>query len=329
MYVCHIYVGLPIAVLYSLIASYLLLSYFQNKKKTNMFLFCIGVLHLSSLFIMPLLCFTIIFLPTKDIFLQYNEKVYTYIIDIISFANHALNKIIYPIIKIYCQSGYISSIYKFMHFSLKDWILELNSFWLSLIGIIISFILKQISEEYENQFEFLLNYLNILDLISVYIEIAYSIGNLPTYFFKTFIYSEEYEYFILGKISLYKEKKIEKFKKHFKKLCQLNLTYINDNAKFNCLSEIPTFIDKIKSEKYFKMEELGLVEPEILDEGMTRKKLEELISEPYEKCKDYSRKLDRIKNIKEDILGQKDNEENKSCAYKLVKCCSSNKWKKI
>ena len=207
MYVCHIYVGLPIAVLYSLIASYLLLSYFQNKKKTNMFLFCIGVLHLSSLFIMPLLCFTIIFLPTKDIFLQYNEKVYTYIIDIISFANHALNKIIYPIIKIYCQSGYISSIYKFMHFSLKDWILELNSFWLSLIGIIISFILKQISEEYENQFEFLLNYLNILDLISVYIEIAYSIGNLPTYFFKTFIYSEEYEYFILGKISLYKEKK--------------------------------------------------------------------------------------------------------------------------
>ena len=77
------------------------------------------------------------------------------------------------------------------------------------------------------------------------------------------------------------------------------------------------------------MEELGLVEPEILDEGMTRKKLEELISEPYEKCKDYSRKLDRIKNIKEDILGQKDNEENKSCAYKLVKCCSSNKWKKI
>ena len=75
------------------------------------------------------------------------------------------------------------------------------------------------------------------------------------------------------------------------------------------------------------MEELGLVEPEILDEGMTRKKLEDLISEPYEKCKDYSRKLDE--NIKEDILGQKDNEENRRCAYKLVKCCSSSKWKKI
>ena len=70
---------------------------------------------------------------------------------------------------------------------------------------------------------------------------------------------------------------------HFKKLCQLNLTYIKDNSKFNCLSEIPTFIDKIKSEQYFEMEELGLIEPEILDESMTRQKLESIISEPYEK----------------------------------------------
>ena len=329
MYVCHIYVGLPIAILYSLFASYLLLSYFQNKKKTNMFLFCIGVLHLSSLFIMPLLCFTIIYLPTKEIFLQYNEKVYSYVIDIISYVNHALNKLIYPIIKIYCQSGYISAKYKFTHISLKDWLLELNAFWLLLIGLIVYVILKQTSEEYIDLIESLLIYLNILDLISVYIEISYSIAYLPTYFFKTFILSDEYEDFILGKLSIYKQKKLESFKKHFKKLCQLNLTYIKDNSKFNCLSEIPTFIDKIKSEQYFEMEELGLIEPEILDESMTRQKLENIISEPYEKCKDYSRKLDRIKNIKEDISGQKDDEENKKCVYKLVKCCSSNKWKKI
>ena len=77
------------------------------------------------------------------------------------------------------------------------------------------------------------------------------------------------------------------------------------------------------------MEELGLIEPEILDESMTRKKLESIISEPYEKCKNYSRKLDRINNIGEEISGEKYEEENKKCVYKLVKCCSSNKWKKI
>ena len=58
---------------------------------------------------------------------------------------------------------------------------------------------------------------------------------------------------MLGKMSIYKRKRLEKFKKHFKNLCQLNLTYIKDNAKFNCLSKIPTFIEKIKSEQYFNM----------------------------------------------------------------------------
>ena len=77
------------------------------------------------------------------------------------------------------------------------------------------------------------------------------------------------------------------------------------------------------------MEELGLVEPEILDESMTRKKLENLISEPYEKCKSYSRRLDRIKNIKEDILGQKDQMENEKCIYKLIKNFKTNKCEKI
>jgi hypothetical protein len=223
---------------------------------------------------MPIICITIVLLPTEDFLIQYNEKVYSYIIDIISYANHALNKLIYPIIKIYCQSGYISAKYKFIHISLKDWILEFFDFWYSIIIIIVSLILRAVSEEQANVFEFLLNYLNILDLIKVYIEIAYSIGNLTLYYNKVIKLKEEYKYFIIGKISIFRRKKIESFKKHFKTLCQLNLTYIKDNAKFNSLSEIPTFIDKIKSEQYFKEEELGLIEPEFLDENMTRKKLE-------------------------------------------------------
>ena len=120
MYFFHIYIGLPVAFLYSLIISYILLSYFQNKEKTNMLLFYIGVIHLSSLFIMPMMCMTIVLLPTEDYFFQYNEKVYSYIIDTISYVNHALNKIVYPIIKMYCQSGYISTTYKFINISFKD-----------------------------------------------------------------------------------------------------------------------------------------------------------------------------------------------------------------
>ena len=76
------------------------------------------------------------------------------------------------------------------------------------------------------------------------------------------------------------------------------------------------------------MEELGLVEPEILDESMTRKKLEDLISEPYEKCKEYSRKLDRIKNVKEDVLGQKEQKQDERCIHKLLKCCKCCKTQK-
>ena len=271
---------------------------------------------------MPIMCMTIVLLPSEtNILIQYNEKIYSYIIDTISYANHALNKIVYPIIKIYCQSGYISAKYKLIHISLKDWILEFFELWYSIILIIVSLILRQISEEQANIFEFLLNYLNILDLIKVYIEIAYSIGNLTLYYNKAIKLKDEYKYFVLGRISIYRRKKIESFKKHFKNLCQLNLTYIKDNAKFNSLSKISTFINKIESEQYFKMEDLGLIEPEFLDESMTRKKLEDLISEPYEKCKEYSRRLDRIQNIKEDILGQKDQVENERCIDKCLKCC--------
>jgi hypothetical protein len=182
-------------------------------------------------------------------------------------------------------------------------------------------ILKLISEKYANALEYILDCLNLLDLIKVYIEICYSVGNITLFYSKIYKQREDYKFFIIGKISIYGRKKIESFKKHFKKLCQLNLTYIKDNSKYNSLSEIPTFIDKVKSEQYFRIEELGLIEPENLDENMTIKKLEDLISEPYKKCKKYSRKLDRMKNIKKDILGLGEERKNESCIYKLLKCC--------
>ena len=328
MYLCHTYVGLPVALLYSLITSFFLLSYFQNKEKTNIILFYIGVVHLSSLFLMPIMCITIVLLPTEDLFLQYNDKLYFYIINIISYANHALNKVIYPFIKIYYESGYISTKDKFMHISLKDWIIEFSQFLLLIIGIIVFLILGLISEKYSDIFVFLLNYLNILDLIKVYLEISYSIGNLTLYYNKVFKLNEEYKYFIIGKISIYRRKKLESFKKNFKTLYQYNLTYIEHNPKFNYLSEIPSFINKIKSEEYLKKEELEEIEPLFIDEKMNKKTLENLVCRHYKKCKNYYRKLDRIKNVEEDVLGQKEQINNEKFIYKLFRKIKSRKCEK-
>ena len=97
-------------------------------------------------------------------FFEYNEKAYSFIIEIISYTNHVLNKFIYPIIEIYLTSGYISARYKFLHISLKECIINLNAYWLTVIGLIIHAIFVDF---YENTLEFLLNYLNIMDLMFI------------------------------------------------------------------------------------------------------------------------------------------------------------------
>lgn len=151
---------------------------------------------------------------------------------------------------------------------------------------------------------------------------------MTLYYNKVFKLNEEYKYFIIGKISIYRRKKLESFKKYFKTLYQYNLTYINHNLKFNCLSEIPTFINKIKSEEYLKKEELEVIEPLSIDEKMNKKTLENLVFRHYEKCKDYCRKLDRIKNVEEDVLGQKEQIYNEKFIYKLFRKYKSQKCEK-
>ena len=108
MFLAHYYVGLPIVFFYSLLISFFLLTYFLNFKKTNKFLFIIGVIHLSSLFVMPIMCTTLILLPANDLFIDYNDRAYRFIINVISYTNHVLNKLIYPLLEIYYSSGYIS-----------------------------------------------------------------------------------------------------------------------------------------------------------------------------------------------------------------------------
>ena len=330
MFETHYYIGLPIAFLYSLVISFFLLYYFLDFKKTNKFLFTIGVIHLSSLFLMPIMCLTLVLLPENTLFIDYNDRVYRLIINIISYTNHVLNKLVYPFIEIYCSSGYITKFYKLFRLSIKQWIIDLFGIWYSILLIILYFFFRNF---YDNTFEFLLNYLNILDLVKIYIEIGYALGSITLLYKKVFKQKEEYKNFLLGKLSFYEKKKLEGFKKHYQDLFQKYKLYIKDNAKFANFGEIKRFIESNNNEKYLdKKKGLGLVEekPEAKDENMTEKQLENLISKPYEKCKSYCRKFERINNLRNNALDRADTTKNENCLDKLIKkCTSSPKCNKI
>ena len=123
------------------------------------------------------------------------------------------------------------------------------------------------------------------------------------------------------------KKKKEGYKKHYQDLFQKYKLYIKDNAKFSNFGEIKSFIEKENNEKFFDKEEgLGLVSKkpeEVIDENMTEKKLENLLSKPYEKCKSYYRKFDRINNLRNDALNRKDSTKNETCIAKLMNKCTS------
>ena len=204
MFKAHYYVGLPIAFLYNLVVFFFLLYYFLNFKKTNKFLFVVGVIHLSSLLLMPIMCCTLVILQINDLFIDYNDRAYRLIINIISYTNHVLNKLVYPFIEIYYSSGYISIFYKLFNLSIKQWIIDLFGIWYTILLIILYFFFKNF---YDNTFEFLLNYLNILDLAKIYFEIGYSLGSVFLLYKKAFTKEEEYEHFLLGKLSFYEKKK--------------------------------------------------------------------------------------------------------------------------
>ena len=126
-----------------------------------------------------------------------------------------------------------------------------------------------------NTFEFLLNYLNILDLAKIYIEIGYALGSINLLYRKAFTKKVEYENFLLGKLSKYEKKKIEGFKKDYQELYN-NYKQIKDNAKFD---ELKLFIEKINNEKHL-LEKcgiglgLGLESKNPKDNNMTENQLE-------------------------------------------------------
>ena len=324
MPIANWYVGLPISFAYSLVISFFLLYYFLNMNKTNKFLFIIGVVHLSSLFLMPIMCFTLVLLPTGNVpVVEYNDVAYRRIINIISYTNHVLNKLVYPMVKIYCSSGYISKFHKIFHISLKELFLDLLGIWYSILLIILYFFFRKF---YDNTFQFLLNYLNIFDLLTFYFEIGFSLGSINVIYDKAFGKKSEYENFLLGKISKYIEEEnlISEFSKNYSEIYNKYCLY---NSKFQNLDEIEYIINIIKESKNPELRKALLIltkSGETIDQNMTQKKLENKISKPYKECKEYIRKFDRFNNLKNELKGRT-NEENKkrNCCTSCINSCTS------
>ena len=309
-----IYILLPVAYSYSYLISFLFLKYFRNKSKTNIIIFYISIFHLSFLF----------FLPGVFIFINWDKnneykKIFLKIIDIFSYINHSLNKFLYPIIIIYCSSGYITNIYRLFCISIKDLILQLYAFWGGIL-LLILFIFKGnfLMNIYNDKGKILLSFLNLIDLILIYFEIGYSFqvsangDDVCNQNYGENEYNRQrHQYLVLGKLIYYEKQKIKSFLKYYKELSQIYLDYLENNTKYN---KIKAFIDSITSRKYFNKDEIKIVKNDNIKEIKDKRKLEQKISKPYKKCKKYYRKFERIKNIREE-------ESFRILSHNKRKCC--------
>ena len=135
----------------------------------------------------------------------------------INIANHALNKFIYPLMIVYIRSGFFSVKDKFSHLSFSDVCYELYAYVFIIIVLIIYFPFKEeLMVIYHNySILYFLNYLNILDLIYTYFDIGFSCGAMLRYFYAVFTRREEYQEFILGKLSIYEEDIKKDFRRRF------------------------------------------------------------------------------------------------------------------
>ena len=144
------------------------------------------------------------------------------LIKIISFINYFFSFILYPLTEIYIKSGYFSWINIYKKVSIKVYLLNYSIYPLTIIIVIIYLVFKDyLIYFYDNIVIFLLNYLNIIKLISIYFEIGFCYSSIYRYSYKVCRGKEEYIPFILGKL-YYDEIEIKaKFRKQYNKLLKI------------------------------------------------------------------------------------------------------------
>ena len=149
-----------ISYIYSLLASFLMILYFRNKKRTNFFVKLITTIHLSFLFFMSELAYMSIEDPQESLSEIDLDKI-NKLIEIISWINYFFSFILYPLTEIYIKSGYFSWINIYKKVSIKVYLLNYSIYPLTIIIVIIYLIFKDyLIYFYDNIVIFLLNYLN-------------------------------------------------------------------------------------------------------------------------------------------------------------------------
>ena len=150
----------------------------------------------------------------QEILIEVDLEKTNKLIKIISFINYFFFFLFYPLTEIYIKSGYFSWINIYKKVSIKVYLLSCSIYPLTIIIVIIYLVFKDyLIYFYDNIVIFLLNYLNIIKLISIYFEIGFCYSAIYRYTYKVSHGKEEYIPFILGKL-YYNEIKIKaKFKK--------------------------------------------------------------------------------------------------------------------
>ena len=333
----EVYPSLPATFFYSLILSFIFLNYYSRKKENcrSWIIFIIAIIHLALIFTLPVVL--IISLMKKmddfgDIYFKVEPEKSAFIIKIVQFVNHGLNKLIYPLCIVYYESGFISLKYKIFPISCKAWFHWLLELWIVPIVIILGILFfpfqKEILDFYDNVFVYFLNYLNIYDLICLYYELGFSIFDSIRYFFRICCKKEIHKKYIKGKLIYLKRKRSQKLKEEFKKLDALVNLYSDEIRKYH-LSEINTFLSKHENFIDKTSNSLNEVENESSNEqkdkieNISQMKLEKLVYPIRREIKQLRRKITRIDNLYQRIIIEQDKIECCNCinSNDAYKCC--------
>ena len=316
-----------IGYIYSFILAFFFLNYYRNKKFCSCKVFWINVVHTSLVFFMPILAYMTLTTEDSLFFVKDSKKCYK-MIKYINIANHALNKFIYPLMIVYIRSGFFSFKDKFSHLSFSDVCYELYAYVFIIIILIIYFPFKNelLSIYHDDGILFFLNYLNILDLIYTYFDIGFSCGSMLRYFYAVFTRREEYQEFLLGKLSIYEEDIKKDFRRRFTRFYTLAKLYSKDIHKYR-LYEVNQFISNVDVQIYYDKDHYK--QPFEKVDNIKKFDLERVLAKSYGLSKGLFRRIRRIETLKELQNNRIKKKHKKRCCGCIYICCISGFFKRV
>ena len=316
-----------IGYIYSFILAFFFLNYYRNKKFCSCKVFWINVVHTSLVFFMPILAYMTLTTEDSLFFVKDSKKCYK-MIKYINIANHALNKFIYPLMIVYIRSGFFSFKDKFSHLSFSDVCYELYAYVFIIIILIIYFPFKNelLSIYHDDGILFFLNYLNILDLIYTYFDIGFSCGSMLRYFYAVFTRREEYQEFLLGKLSIYEEDIKKDFRRRFTRFYTLAKLYSKDIHKYR-LYEVNQFISNVDVQIYYDKDHYK--QPFEKVDNIKKFDLERVLAKSYGLSKGLFRRIRRIETLKELQINRIKKKHKKRCCGCIYIFCISGFFKRV